>query len=93
MKILGKQDSRNIRNVVAQGYGPYYTVQSPRGDKTVIDEDGNIVDFFHNCSIRYTLPEAEELVAKLKETFPDYSLDPYYKQGKPIYPIFQYPQK
>ena len=66
-----------------------YTVTSPRSVTTIIDRDENILDLFPFAALRYTLDEAEKLVQALKDTWPDYEDDPYYKQGHPIYPIFQ----
>lgn len=67
----------------------YYTVRSPRNTVTAIDNDGNIVDNFPFTFLVYKIEEAEDLIKFLKTTWPDYSLDPYYGQGIPIYPIFQ----
>lgn len=70
-----------------------YTVRSPRDTITVIDSDENILDLFPRTAVRYTISEAEQLMEFLKTTWGDYKEDPYYKQGKPIYPIYQSPKK
>lgn len=71
----------------------YYTVRSPRNTVTSIDNYGNIVDNFPFTFLVYKIEEAEDLLKFLKTTWPDYSLDPYYGQGIPIYPIIQKPSK
>ena len=65
-----------------------YTVQSPGRVYTAVDNDNNIVDCLPSTAIRYTIDEAEALIAAMKKAWPDYKDDPYYKQGTPCYPVY-----
>lgn len=70
-----------------------YTVESPRGVITAIDKHENLLDLYPQTALKYTIQEAEILLQFMKKVFPDFSQDPYYKRGTPIYPIFQKPSK
>lgn len=85
----------NIKNLRAEtiSRSDLYTVESPRGVITAIDKDENLLDLYPQTALKYTIQEAEILLQFMKKVFPDFSQDPYYKRGTPIYPIFQPPSK
>lgn len=89
MKISNAQTLRSREPLRAD----VYAVRSPRGIITVIDNEENILDLFKRTSLRYTISEAEELVNYIKDSWEDFEEDPYYLQGKPLYPIYQPPKK
>lgn len=89
MKLKKSGDRQKLLQLV--GHNPdLYDVQAPRGTITIIDREENIQDYFPNTTLLYRIDEAEALLEFMQNVYSDYDLDPYYKQGTPLYPVYSY---